>query len=161
MKKVAGRLRLDLAQFRELEAFAAFASDLDKASRNQLDRGARLVELLKQTNYSPYPIEEQTVSVWAGTEGKVDDVPVADVRRFEREFLESLRHSNRGTLDAIKDGNWDDDIVVALDDAIAKFKRGFLTSDGQPLIKEAPAEPMAEGVEGAESVKRVVPKKKQ
>jgi F-type H+-transporting ATPase subunit alpha len=159
MKKVAGRLRLDLAQYRELEAFAAFASDLDKASRAQLERGGRLVELLKQSNYSPYPIEEQTVSVWAGTEGKVDDVPIPDVRRFERELLESLRHSNKGTLDAIKDGKWDDDIVATLDQAIAKFKRGFLTSEGEPLIKEAPAEPMAEGVEGAESVKRVVPKK--
>ena len=83
MRKVAGRLRLDLAQFRELEAFAAFASDLDKASRAQLDRGARLVELLKQPNYSPYPVEEQVVSVWAGTEGKLDDVPVGEVRRFE------------------------------------------------------------------------------
>ncbi len=81
MKKVAGRLRLDLAQFRELEAFSAFASDLDKASRDQLDRGARLVELLKQSNYSPYPVEEQVVSVWMGTEGKIDDVAVSDVRR--------------------------------------------------------------------------------
>jgi len=118
------------------------------------------VELLKQTNYNPYPIEEQTVSVWAGTEGKLDDIPVADVRRFETDFLQSLRHSHRGTLDAIKDGQWDDDIVAALDDAIAKFKRGFLTADGTPVINEAPAEAMAAGVEGTETVKRVVPKKK-
>ena len=83
MKQVAGRLRLDLAQYRELEAFAAFASDLDRASRAQLERGARLVELLKQPNYSPYPVEEQVVSVWAGTEGKLDDIPVGDIRRFE------------------------------------------------------------------------------
>ncbi|MDI9580238.1 MAG: F0F1 ATP synthase subunit alpha, partial [Thermobispora sp.] len=88
MKKVAGRLRLDLAQYRELESFAAFASDLDKASRQQLERGARLVELLKQPAYSPVPPEEQVVAIWAGTEGKLDDIPVDQIRRFEREFLE-------------------------------------------------------------------------
>ena len=96
MRKVAGRLRLDLAQYRELESFAAFASDLDRASRQQLERGGRLVELLKQPNYSPYPVEEQIVSVWAGTEGKLDDIPVGDVRRFEAEFLQYLRHSQQG-----------------------------------------------------------------
>ena len=111
MRKVAGRLRLDLAQYRELEAFAAFASDLDRASRAQLDRGARLVELLKQPNYSPYPVEEQVVSVWAGTEGKLDDIPVGEVRRFEAEFLQYLRHKHEGVLAAIADDKWDDDIV--------------------------------------------------
>src|SRR5207248_7044801 len=98
MKRVAGRLRLDLAQFRELEAFAAFASDLDRASRAQLERGARLVELLKQPNYSPYPVEEEVVSIWMGTSGRVDDLPVADIRRFEREYLDYLRHSHKHTL---------------------------------------------------------------
>src|SRR5215472_16360792 len=93
MKRVAGRLRLDLAQYRELEAFSAFASDLDRASRAQLDKGGRLVELLKQPNYHPVPVELQVVSIWAGTSGSVDDIPVADVRRFEQEFLENLRHS--------------------------------------------------------------------
>src|SRR6476469_5267828 len=107
MKKVAGRLRLDLAQYRELEAFAAFASDLDRASRNQLERGARLVELLKQPNYSPYPVEEQVVSVWSGTEGKIDDIPVGEVRRFETEFLQFLRHSRKETLASIAANNWD------------------------------------------------------
>src|SRR3954451_20492392 len=92
MRSVSGRLRLDLAQFRELEAFSAFASDLDKASRAQLDKGSRLVELLKQPNYSPFPVEDQVVSVWIGTESKLDDVPVADVGRFEAEFLQYLRH---------------------------------------------------------------------
>src|SRR5688500_6864315 len=106
MKKVAGRLRLDLAQFRELEAFAAFASDLNRASRQQLDRGARLAEPLKQANSSPYPVEEQVVSIWAGTEGKLDDVPVNEVRRFESEFLEFLRHSYKATLQSIADNNW-------------------------------------------------------
>src|SRR5256886_10244456 len=84
MKRVAGRLRLDLAQFRELEAFAAFASDLDRASRAQLERGVRLVELLKQPNYSPYAVEAEVVSVWLGTAGKIDDLAIGDVRRFEQ-----------------------------------------------------------------------------
>src|SRR5262245_27863784 len=113
MKKVAGRLRLDLAQFRELEAFAAFASDLDPASRAQLDRGSRLVELLKQPASSPYPAAEQTVAVWAGTEGKIDDVPVGEVRRFEAEFLQYLRHSHAGVRARIADGQWGEDIVAA------------------------------------------------
>src|SRR5437764_1340706 len=91
MRKVAGRLRLDLAQYRELEAFAAFASDLDRASRAQLDRGARLVELLKQPQYSPYSVTEEIISIWAGTTGQLDDVPVSDIRRFEQEFLDHLR----------------------------------------------------------------------
>ena len=104
MKKVAGSLRLDLAQYRELEAFAAFASDLDAASRAQLDRGARLVELLKQPNYSPFPVQEQVVSVWAGTAGKLDDIPVGEVRRFESEFLQYLRHKQEGDAGRIADG---------------------------------------------------------
>src|ERR671921_1053215 len=87
MKDVSGRLRLDLAQYRDLEAFAAFASDLAKASRAQLERGARLVELLKQPAYNPYPVTEMIVSIWAGTTGELDDVPVGGVRRFEQEFL--------------------------------------------------------------------------
>jgi F-type H+/Na+-transporting ATPase subunit alpha len=155
MRKVAGRLRLDLAQFRELEAFAAFASDLDRASRAQLERGARLVELLKQSNYNPYPVEEEVVSVWAGTEGKLDDIPVADVRRFETEFLQYLRHSHAGVLQAIADGDWNDDIVATLDEAIIHFKQLFLTADGKPVINEEEAEAMAEGVETKETIKRV------
>jgi F-type H+-transporting ATPase subunit alpha len=154
MRRVAGRLRLDLAQFRELEAFSAFASDLDKASRNQLERGARLVELLKQPNYSPYPVEEQVVSIWAGTEGKVDDVPVAEVARFEREFLQYLRHAHSGVMTQIANNDWDDDIVGALDEAIVTFKQMFLSADGKP-IREAEAEAMAEGVETQETIKRV------
>jgi F-type H+-transporting ATPase subunit alpha len=155
MKRVAGRLRLDLAQFRELEAFSAFASDLDRASRNQLERGARLVELLKQPNYTPYPVEDQVVSVWAGTEGKVDDVPVGEVARFEREFLQYLRHSHAGVLAQIAQNDWDDDIVASLDEAIVTFKQMFLSADGKPVINEEEAEAMAEGVETKETVKRV------
>jgi F-type H+-transporting ATPase subunit alpha len=159
LRKVAGRLRLDLAQFRELEAFAAFASDLDRASRNQLDRGSRLVELLKQPNYSPYPVEEQVVSIWAGTEGKIDDIPVGEVRRFENEFLQYLRHSHKETLASIAANNWDDDIVVTLDTAIAEFKRLFLAGEDVIRINEPAAEAMEAGLEGQEKVTRVVPPK--
>ncbi len=155
MRKVAGRLRLDLAQFRELEAFSAFASDLDRASRAQLERGARLVELLKQPNNAPFPIEEQTVSIWAGTEGKLDDIPVGDINRFETEFLSTLRRSNKGTLEAIAAGNWDDDIVGQLDRALDSFKANFIAGDDSIRVNEAPAKAMEEGVEGAETVTRV------
>ncbi|MGW5667995.1 F0F1 ATP synthase subunit alpha [Micromonospora sp. NPDC003776] len=153
MKKVAGSLRLNLAQYRELEAFAAFASDLDKASRAQLDRGARLVELLKQSNYSPYPVQEQVVSVWAGTEGKLDDVPVGEIRRFESEFLQYLRHKHEGVLAAIADNKWDDEIIGSLDSAITEFKQVFLGKEDEVRINEAPAKPL-EGEETRETVTR-------
>ncbi|MEV2238678.1 F0F1 ATP synthase subunit alpha [Micromonospora sp. NPDC049891] len=153
MRKVAGSLRLNLAQFRELEAFAAFASDLDKASRAQLDRGARLVELLKQPNYSPYPVQEEVVSVWAGTEGKLDDVPVGEVRRFETQFLEHLRRKHNATLQAIADNKWDDEIIATLDAAITEFKQGFLGREDERSINEAPAEPL-EGESEHETVTR-------
>ncbi len=159
MKKVAGRLRLDLAQFRELESFAAFASDLDKTSRAQLDKGARLVELLKQPNSAPYPIAEQTVSVWAGTEGKLDDVPVGDIRRFEAEFLANLRHNHQGTLDAITAGKWDDSIVDQLDVALNGFKQGFSSKDYSPHVVEADATALDDDEVGHETVSRVVPPK--
>jgi F-type H+-transporting ATPase subunit alpha len=159
LRRVSGRLRLDLAQFRELEAFSAFASDLDRASRAQLDRGGRLVELLKQTNYSPVPPQEETVAIWAGTAGKLDDVPIGDIQRFEADFLSSLRHNNASTLDAIAGGTWDDDIIAALDQALTDFKQGFLASDGGVKVHEKPADAMGEGVEGTEKVTRVVPPK--
>ncbi|GAA4575919.1 F0F1 ATP synthase subunit alpha [Micromonospora coerulea] len=153
MRKVAGSLRLNLAQYRELEAFAAFASDLDKASRAQLERGSRLVELLKQANYSPYPVEHQVVSVWAGTEGKLDDIPVGEVRRFESEFLQYLRHKNEGVLVAIADNKWDDDIIGSLDSAITEFKQIFLGKEDEQRINEPAAKPLA-GEENRESVTR-------
>jgi F-type H+-transporting ATPase subunit alpha len=157
MRRVAGRLRLDLAQFRELEAFSAFASDLDKASRAQLDRGARLVELLKQPNYSPYPVEQQVVSIWAGTAGKVDDVPVGEIRRFEQEFLEYLRHSQKEILASIADGTWDDDTADRLDSALTEFKQMFNAEADELRINEAPADAMEDGVETQESITRVSP----
>ncbi|WP_328848843.1 F0F1 ATP synthase subunit alpha [Micromonospora zamorensis] len=153
MKKVAGSLRLNLAQYRELEAFAAFASDLDRASRAQLDRGSRLVELLKQPNYSPFPVQEQVVSVWAGTEGKLDDIPVGEVRRFESEFLQYLRHKHAGVLAGIADNQWNDDIIGSLDSAIAEFKQVFLNKEDERRVNDAPATPL-EGDENRETVTR-------
>jgi F-type H+-transporting ATPase subunit alpha len=153
MRRVAGRLRLDLAQYRELEAFAAFASDLDRASRAQLERGSRLVELLKQQNYSPYPVQEEVVSIWAGATGRLDDVPVGEVRRFEREFLEDLRHKHEATLGSIAAGDWDDDIVATLEEAVEHFKTGFLAKEDKVLGREAEAEPF-EGEENHETVTR-------
>ncbi|MEU1689864.1 F0F1 ATP synthase subunit alpha [Micromonospora sp. NPDC005707] len=153
MRKVAGSLRLNLAQYRELEAFAAFASDLDKASRAQLDRGVRLVELLKQPNYSPYPVQEEVVSVWAGVEGKLDDIPVGEVRRFESEFLQYLRHKHEGVLAGIADNKWDDDIIGSLDSAITEFKKVFLGKEDEVRLNEPAAQPM-EGEENRESVTR-------
>ncbi|TCO18603.1 F-type H+-transporting ATPase subunit alpha [Kribbella steppae] len=145
MKKVSGSLKLDLAQFRSMEAFAMFASDLDATSRRQLDRGQRLVELLRQPQYSPYPVEEQTVSIWAGTTGKFDDVPTNDVLRFERDFLDYLRRESK-VLDSVREsGQFDDDAAAAVTEALDAFKPTFQTSDGQLLAaNEAPAEAMDE-----------------
>jgi F-type H+/Na+-transporting ATPase subunit alpha len=146
MRKVSGRLRLDLAQYRDLEAFAAFASDLDKASRAQLERGARLVELLKQPAYNPYPVTEMIVSIWAGTTGELDDIPVGDIRRFEQEFLSHLRHNHKEILDAIGENNdLPDDTVESLKQAVAQFKQSFLAGETRP-VKDAPVKPSdAEG----------------
>jgi len=157
MKRVAGSLRLELAQYRDLEAFAAFASDLDRASRAQLERGARLVELLKQGNYSPYPVEDQVVSVWCGTSGKVDDVPVGEIRRFESQFLEYLRHHHEGVMVAIAAADWNDDIVSTLESAIDEFKKTFLAKDDQIRVNEAEEAAMGEGVEARETVTRHIP----
>jgi F-type H+/Na+-transporting ATPase subunit alpha len=153
MRRVAGTLRLNLAQYRELEAFAAFASDLDKASRAQLERGARLVELLKQLNYSPLPVQEQVVSVWAGTSGKLDDISVGEIRRFESEFHGYLRHQHQGVLQTIADGTWDDDVVKQLDQALEHFKQMFLGKEPDRRVNEPAAEPMS-GEEARETVTR-------
>jgi F-type H+-transporting ATPase subunit alpha len=133
IKKVSGTLKLELAQYRSLEAFALFASDLDQASRRQLARGARLTELLRQPQYSPYPVEEQVVSIWAGTNGKLDEVEVSDVLRFERELLDYLGR-NTEILTTLRDTNvLDDETAAALDKAVDKFKLEFQTGDGKSL----------------------------
>jgi F-type H+-transporting ATPase subunit alpha len=125
MKSVAGRLKIDLAQFRALEAFALFASDLDAASRQQLSRGQRLMELLKQGQYSPFPVEEQVVSIWLGTTGQLDDVAVSDVRRFEAEFLEQLRRSNKVLATIRESGKFEDDTAASLQTELDSFKKVF------------------------------------
>ena len=126
MKQVAGRLRLDLAQFRELEAFAEFGSDLDKASQAQLDRGARIVEILKQPQYSPLSMEQQVVSIWAATNGYLDDVPLDKAREFERELLETVASRGSSILDTIREtGKLEDDTIESLKKIVEDFKSSF------------------------------------
>ncbi|MEY5145771.1 MAG: hypothetical protein RL224_85 [Actinomycetota bacterium] len=134
IKKVSGTLKLELAQYRSLEAFAMFASDLDAASRKQLERGARLTELLKQPQFSPYPVEEQTVSIWAGTTGKLDDVPKEDILKFEREFLDHLARKTQILTTIRETNNLEDDTINSLEKEIAAFKRVFQTSKGLALV---------------------------
>ncbi|WP_461209653.1 F0F1 ATP synthase subunit alpha [Desulfocurvus sp. DL9XJH121] len=126
MKQVAGTMRLDMAQYRELAAFAQFGSDLDKATKAKLDRGARLVELLKQPQYKPQPVQEQVASMFAATRGYMDDVPVENIARFETEFFEFMRNSKADILAAIKEkAVIDDDIEAKLRAAIDEFKKTF------------------------------------
>ncbi|ANJ27579.1 F0F1 ATP synthase subunit alpha [Agromyces aureus] len=133
IKKVSGTLKLELAQYRSLEAFAMFASDLDAASRRQLARGARLTELLKQPQYSPYPVEEQVVSIWAGTNGKLDEVPVEDILRFERELLDFLGRNTSVLTDLRETNVLSDETVATLESSVDKFKLEFQTGEGKPL----------------------------
>jgi F-type H+-transporting ATPase subunit alpha len=148
MRSVAGRLRLDLAQYRELEAFASFSSDLDASSRATLERGQRLVELLKQGQYSPYPVEREVVSLWLGTTGKLDRVPVSDVRRFESEFLDYVGRGEQGIYDAIRQSKQlGDDTVESLEKAVEAFYGQFTTSEGETL---AGNEPEAEAMDASE-----------
>ncbi|HEY7796489.1 MAG TPA: F0F1 ATP synthase subunit alpha, partial [Microbacteriaceae bacterium] len=135
IKKVSGTLKLELAQYRSLEAFAMFASDLDAASRRQLARGARLTELLKQPQYTPYPVEDQTVSIWAGTNGYIDEVPVPDVLRFEQEFLDYLRRNTKILTTIGETEKLEDDTVSELEKEIEHFKKMFQLGNGEPLIK--------------------------
>jgi F-type H+-transporting ATPase subunit alpha len=141
MKRVAGRLRLDLAQYRELEAFAAFGSDLDAASKAQLDRGSRLVELLKQAQYTPFKLEDEVISVWAGTTGQLDEVPVEDIRKFERDFLDYAHREAASAVKELTETNvLSDEIVAVLEKTISDFKKTFTTSSGKLLINDEPVE---------------------
>ncbi|MEN3264306.1 F0F1 ATP synthase subunit alpha [Pseudonocardia sp.] len=155
MRTVAGSLRLDLSQYRELEAFAAFGSDLDAASAAALGRGARLVELLKQPQYQPQPIEEQVVSIFLGTRGFLDSVPVADIRRFESEFLDHVRRNHEGILAEIRDtGKLSDELAERIADVVKGFKENFTASDGSSVApKEAEAEALDEDEVDHEKVK--------
>ncbi|MGW4714564.1 F0F1 ATP synthase subunit alpha [Nocardia sp. NPDC004260] len=140
MKKVAGSLRLELAQYRELEAFSAFASDLDAASLAQLERGARWVELLKQDQYSPVPVEDQIISIYLVDRGYFDSIPVADIRRFNAELLEELHRSVPEVFKAIEGGKvLEGEAAEKVEAATKKFLGTFLTSDGTPVVNEAEA----------------------
>jgi F-type H+-transporting ATPase subunit alpha len=133
MKKVAGRLRLDLAQFRELEAFAAFGSELDKTSQQQLERGARVVEVLKQPQFTPMAVEEQVMVIFAVTNGYLDDVPVGDCKRFESDFIEYMR-SRRPEIgrEIVEGGDLPDALEKNLREAIEDFKKGFQPAGAGP-----------------------------
>ncbi|RJQ66911.1 F0F1 ATP synthase subunit alpha [Pseudonocardiaceae bacterium YIM PH 21723] len=163
MKSVSGSLRLDLSQYRELEAFSAFASDLDPISKAQLDKGSRLVELLKQGAYSPVAVEEQVVAIFLGTQGHLDNVPIGDVRRFEKDAVDYLRRTHASILTDIRESK-----VLSKDnegnivDAINEFKKQFTTSDGVVLVNEAEAEALDADKVEHESVKvnRPAPAKK-
>ncbi len=155
IKKIAGRLRLDLAQYRELEAFAAFGSDLDAASKAQLERGARMVELLKQGQYSPFSVERQVASIWAGTTGKMDSIPVVDIRRFEAEFLDFIARERKQIFEVISSTKeLSDDTVASLEEAIATFKSQFKPSVA-PVVNEKKADALAG--EDNEQITRQVP----
>ncbi|WP_112139458.1 F0F1 ATP synthase subunit alpha [Glycomyces dulcitolivorans] len=156
MRSVAGSLRLDLAQYRDLEAFAAFASDLDAASRAQLDRGLRMVELLKQGVAAPYPMGEETISIWAGTAGELDDIPVGEVRRFESEFLTYMRANHKDVVAQLNAGKdkVSGDIEDTLKRAVAKFKQMFKANVDDLHVTDI-AEDALEGDVDVETVKRV------
>jgi F-type H+-transporting ATPase subunit alpha len=155
MRTVSGSLRLDLSQYRELEAFAAFGSDLDAASAASLERGARLVELLKQAQYQPQAVEEQVVSIFLGTRGHLDSVPVADVRRFESEFLDHVRRNHEGIFGEIRDtGKLSDELADRIASTVKDFKPEFTATDGSSVVpKEAKAEALDEDEVDRESVK--------
>ena len=140
LKKVSGTLKISLAQYRSLESFAMFASDLDAASKAQLNRGAHLTELLKQPQFSPYSMEQEVVSVWAGTHGKMDDLPISDVLPFEKGMLDYLDH-NTDILKTIRETeDFTADTEAALDKAVEAFRETFVTSAGKPLVEKKPDE---------------------
>ncbi|MEO7086103.1 MAG: F0F1 ATP synthase subunit alpha, partial [Gemmatimonadaceae bacterium] len=134
---VAGRLRLDLAQFRELEAFSAFASDLDAATRRQLDRGARTVEVLKQGQYRPMVVEDQILIIYALTNGFIDDVPVAQVRDWEKGFLEFMRTKYPQVGDAFRNGKAVKDVEADLKHGIEDYKKTVTPAAPAGITKAA------------------------
>ena len=146
MKKVAGNLRLDLAAYRDLEAFAAFASDLDAASKKQLERGQRLVELLKQAEHAPQPVEFQIISIWSANEGLFDVVPVEDVRRYESELHEAIRANAPQVYDQISGGKpLDDESQETIRRINGELARNFEASSGERIVREPEHEPLDAG----------------
>lgn len=138
MKKVSGSVRLDLASFRELEDFAAFASDLDDASKRQLARGSRLVEILKQGEHHPWPVEDQIVTIYLASNGHYDEVPVGEVRRFEEQLMSELHRNSADIFTDIEGGQpLTDDVIAKLVAATDNFKKIFRLSDGSALHAEA------------------------
>ncbi|WP_136089785.1 F0F1 ATP synthase subunit alpha [Auritidibacter ignavus] len=135
LKKVSGTLKLDLAQYRDMEAFSMFASDLDPATRRQLARGARLMELLKQPQYTPYPVEDQVVSIWAGSQGHLDEVPVEDVSRFEREFIDHMRRQTSVPAQIAETGKLSDEILDTLKTEVESFKKNFLAQGNDSQVQ--------------------------
>jgi F-type H+-transporting ATPase subunit alpha len=126
MKKVAGTIKLELAQFREMEAFSQFASDLDQVTQRLLARGARLTELLKQPQYSPMPIEEQVVAIYAGVRGHLDEVAVTDINRFEVQLLDHIRSNHADILASIRDtGDLNEDTDSRLGEIVSAFVKTF------------------------------------
>jgi F-type H+-transporting ATPase subunit alpha len=164
MKDVAGSLRLDLSQYRELEAFAAFASDLDATSKAQLERGERLVELLKQPQHQPMPVEEQVVSIFLGTQGHLDSVPVLDVRRFETELLDHVRAAEQDLLTQIRESQkLSDEVSDKLTEVINQFKKGFATTGGGSVVRDEHVGALDEEKLAKESVqvRKPAPKKQK
>ncbi|NLI85275.1 MAG: F0F1 ATP synthase subunit alpha [Propionibacterium sp.] len=154
MKKVSGTLKISLAQYRDMQAFAMFASDLDDASKRQLERGARLMELLRQPQYSPMPMEEQVAVIWAGTTGQLDEVPVEDVQRFEEQFLDYLRHNSDLLTTIAQTGTVGDAEFKLAGAQIASFKRTFRTASGV-LLGEPDADEVTDSdIEQQQIVKR-------
>jgi len=163
MKKVAGGIKLALSQYRDLESFASFASDLDAVSRAQLDRGARLTELLKQPQYSPFPVERQVASIWVGTNGYLDDVPLEDVGRFESDFLDYVQRNNSGIYETIRETQQlSDDTAGALKEAVEEFRKSFeITGGGQLTEDEDEGKAMTGDEVGQETVARRTQPEKQ
>ncbi len=152
MKKVAGTLKLELAQFRDMQAFSMFASDLDPATRQQLTRGERQTELLKQAQYSPFPVEEQVVSLWAGANGHLDDVEVSDVKRFESEWIDHLKRKTSVLTSIASSGKLEDDTVNVLSSEVESFKRGFQAEEKDSLVGNEQAESMSADDIGQEEI---------
>jgi F-type H+-transporting ATPase subunit alpha len=152
MKKVSGTLKLDLAQYRDMQAFAMFASDLDAASRQQLTRGSRLTELLKQGQYSPMPVEEQVVSIWAGTNGHLDEVPVSDVRKFESEFLDHLRNRSSVLTTLAQTNKLEDSTVQELESQVEAFKQGFFGQGPESLTANEKHDALSEDAVDQEKI---------
>jgi F-type H+/Na+-transporting ATPase subunit alpha len=133
MKAVSGTVRLELAQYRELEAFAQFGSDLDKASQQQIARGQRVVEILKQPQFQPLSVDLQVASIFAVTQGKLDDIPVGDVRRFERELHDFLGSRYGSLLEQLKTSKLNDDLKTQLGEAVDAFRQTFTASEQQEV----------------------------